>query len=1457
MRRSLLFLLFCCAWAIQLQAQPPINDECDNATELFLDQTVIGTITDATDSDNTDRAGEDVWFKFVGTGETVTFNTCPDEGPFNTDIRMIINTGSCASLNEEENVDDSFDLCPVGVTPVIPDFFAEEGVEYLIVCEGVSTSMGDFKITVEGPYVPVPGDIIITEIMNNPEGLGNTSDNLLEHFEVYNTTDEAIDLNGWTISDNGNDEHTIASSVIVPADGFAVLQRTNAQGSYGFGGVTYMYGTDIALANGDDEIILTAPDMTEIDRVEYDDGVMWPNSSGASMNLDPDFFNATDNDNPDNWCSSSTALPATNDLTDNRPITTNRGLFTDDKGTPNRANDDCPEPLPANDECENAITITCGETVMGSTTNATGALEQFGVGSPAVFYRFVGTGDLVTISLCGSDYNTFLDLWEGPCDNLGENIAFTGNGCGDGDEDAQLTAIPTEDGVEYIILVSSDNLESGDYTLEITCVSPPPANDECENATTITCGEEVSGSTEFATNSATGDFSAPDVWYYFEGTGDLVTFSLCGTTYGSILEIYTGDDCDNLELVISDVQACGFGLGSEITNFQTEVGTNYFILIDGDVVPDDFGNALTYQGEYVLSVTCTPPPPPNDLCENATTVTCGETVMGSTDAATTTGAPGNCSIDVTAPGVWYVLEGDDNEVTASLCDLTIFDTKITVYSGSCNELVCVADNDDFCDEQSQVTFDAMAGTTYYIYVHGFETQTGDFNLEVTCIPLCDLADPTPATATKTFCASADLMPSLANTGINVSNTLAVDEKVVWKLTDKPDGSAYSIGDEFTTDDCGDPFKNFGELAVANSSKVIRVQDVANAPEGTYTFDVFIEDCTTACTSELVSGFSITVNAQPAVPTVNRLTRDACVGGTATVSVVDPGAGFDVFWTVVAAPDDAIIAAGNAIGPGEETGEYRTNLEANGIRFRIKGNMMVVPGLYQLQASVVNTTTDCKSELTTEVFEINIFEQPTVEITSDLPIAIGRDICLGTTGIQYNAIITSTDGGTYTYDWCAYNSGDGSGSCFGGFSDNTIQMPTRNWTSSAGPKSVGVTVASNVTACTAEALYSFNVEPAPMVACPADQTVTLATNPETFDCETPVMFTNPMVGTEACGPYTLTISIDGGEAEEVVAGEEYTLIVDALGVVEVSYTLTDGLGRETTCSFEVTVDGLPCGLADNGGVGCDGSTTTFDQDTETFSLTSDCAPNTMLYTEDGTAFVFTELCGDGEITAKVTGLNGTGFAGLMLRETEAPNAKKMALGTNNVDRLRKEVRVIDGYPSSAAEIISFNQFWIRVVRSGTTFSAFASTDGIFWQPYLSQTIVMGDCILAGLYTYSEKPGNAVTATFTDVSVTGLDNLGENLGAPIAIGVQGLSLAAGLRIYPNPAVSEITIDLANFQGQAADIRIVNQLGQLMERVQIEDVQVNQVLDVSKWSTGIYNVVVKVGKDVVTERFVIARP
>jgi hypothetical protein len=254
----------------------------------------------------------------------------------------------------------------------------------------------------------------------------------------------------------------------------------------------------------------------------------------------------------------------------------------------------------------------------------------------------------------------------------------------------------------------------------------------------------------------------------------------------------------------------------------------------------------------------------------------------------------------------------------------------------------------------------------------------------------------------------------------------------------------------------------------------------NLPDGTYmpyVEDSGDDDCNaTASDVMVVMGGTI-----PAVPTPDRLTDAACKGSNATVRVDDPPANIAIHWLVVAAPMGATISTNDVLLPGQNTAEYRTNLDANARRLRIKNDGGVVAGLYQFRAKAVNTTTGCESAFTTEIFEINIYEQPTVDISADPD----GDICLGTTGVQYDATIMSSDGGTYSYDWCAYNATNGGGTCFYGFTpggDNAMQM--RNWTSSSGPKSVGVTVTSTVSGCSASDIYDFTVNTNPPDPIPA-------------------------------------------------------------------------------------------------------------------------------------------------------------------------------------------------------------------------------------------------------------------------------------------------------------------------------------------------------------------------------------
>ena len=119
------------------------------------------------------------------------------------------------------------------------------------------------------------------------------------------------------------------------------------------------------------------------------------------------------------------------------------------------------------------------------------------------------------------------------------------------------------------------------------------------------------------------------------------------------------------------------------------------------------------------------PPPANDDCDNAIAVSCGDTVSGSTASATDSG--GNVAGDV-----FYTFTGNGTPqmVTASLCGSS-YDTYIRVYS-DCSLTNQIAFNDDSCGVQSSVTFDSDGTSTYVIMVEGYSSNTGAFEMNVTC-----------------------------------------------------------------------------------------------------------------------------------------------------------------------------------------------------------------------------------------------------------------------------------------------------------------------------------------------------------------------------------------------------------------------------------------------------------------------------------------------------------------------------------------------------------------------------------------------------------------------------------------------------------------------------------------------------------------------------------------------------
>ncbi len=182
-----------------------------------------------------------------------------------------------------------------------------------------------YPITGDAPPQIQAGDLLFTEVMQNPTGVG---DDTGEYFEIYNTTDGAIDVEGWTVKSANDADFVISNggnSVVVAAGTYFVFVRhVDALGTES---VPYFsYEKSFNLGNSSDDLALVTPAGLTVDSVAWDNGATFPDPAGASMQLhnDPSVMTHEANDLGTNWCTATVAFS------------------TGDAGSPGAANEACP-----------------------------------------------------------------------------------------------------------------------------------------------------------------------------------------------------------------------------------------------------------------------------------------------------------------------------------------------------------------------------------------------------------------------------------------------------------------------------------------------------------------------------------------------------------------------------------------------------------------------------------------------------------------------------------------------------------------------------------------------------------------------------------------------------------------------------------------------------------------------------------------------------------------------------------------------------------------------------------------------------------------------------------------------------------------------------------------------------------------------------------------------------------
>ncbi|MBK6882904.1 MAG: hypothetical protein IPH05_08160 [Flavobacteriales bacterium] len=350
-----------------------------------------------------------------------------------------------------------------------------------------------------------------------------------------------------------------------------------------------------------------------------------------------------------------------------------------------------------NDECTGALPISCGETLDGSTAGATphdGIPCQTSLTSPAVWYVATDlVGNVVATTCPDPAYDTQLSVYRGTCGTL---PCVVGNNDTPGVGTCSTVQFDAQPGETYFFLVHGVGSASGSFSLGVHCTTCPAPTD----LDITTTGTQAV--VQWTTANPTAQF--------------IIEYGPSGFTPGTGTTITGQNGVDGPPVTIS-------GLTEE---------TDYALYLYEQCATDS---------SYVsgpTAFTTLGPMPPNAICAGALPITCGNTITASTATGLFTSGPACGPANITSKGLWYTFTGTGEEVTLSTCDGTAYDSKISVFTGSCSAPVCVAGNDDApgCGTRSRVVFPTLIGTDYLVLVHGYNVAEGEFTLSMSCAPAC-------------------------------------------------------------------------------------------------------------------------------------------------------------------------------------------------------------------------------------------------------------------------------------------------------------------------------------------------------------------------------------------------------------------------------------------------------------------------------------------------------------------------------------------------------------------------------------------------------------------------------------------------------------------------------------------------------------------------------------------------
>ena len=375
--------------------------------------------------------------------------------------------------------------------------------------------------------------------------------------------------------------------------------------------------------------------------------------------------------------------------------------------------------------------ITSSNSLVCGSSNYYTGYDNVYIFTPAV------TGN-ITVTLTSAGTWTNLVLYEGcPLNQQGGScVNYSQSSSGN----KSFCAAVTSGSTYYLLIDSWSTPISNAYTLTITAPSGSTTGYDCANPTVIASlpysatGKSTACSGNDYTSASTGACSSSYlsgedyVYEYVAASAECISVTLANTNAYAGFSVYK--DCPG----IAGATCLGTFYGAYTCNGSINIPSTgtYYIIVDSDAS----GSMNT---PFDISITSSGSGQTNDLPCSATTLVMGTMVGGDNSCSGSFGEPStpSCWTSGTMNTVWYSFVAPSTQVKIRTGLISLTNTQIALYSGTCNSLTAVScnDNQPTCGSNVYNNSEIIAtgltsGATYFIRVDGTASLVGTFSIMV-------------------------------------------------------------------------------------------------------------------------------------------------------------------------------------------------------------------------------------------------------------------------------------------------------------------------------------------------------------------------------------------------------------------------------------------------------------------------------------------------------------------------------------------------------------------------------------------------------------------------------------------------------------------------------------------------------------------------------------------------------